>query len=203
MAKRRNVRKKKKNHGGAILAAFIIFIMVGSGIGFVMIGNPSPGDDGTYDEHSFYRDQTGNYWVTEHQGRILRFHNLPSMVEDLQLEQEPVRDIGGAGNIMITFNPDDENIQFIESIRMELEDEFQVNLGKQVVAGITTNSTLYQNFPVIDCGDADANNIVIKMKSSDDEEMIYEGNCLELRGSSGHSFYRLKDRLIYSLTGIM
>lgn len=212
MGKRKPKKKQKpvqriKNFfsPGAALALFVIFIMVGSTIGYVMMG-PSPGAGGRgnieYEDHVFSMTTEG-YWVTEYQNSQLRFHNLPGAVENIDLPQQAIENIAGAEFITITFHPEDDHIEFIESSRFELEEQIGRKLGMMTQTGVIENVTPYEDVPVMSCEDATVQNPVIEIRTGEEKEISFENNCLKLVGETGPSLHRMKDRLIYSLTGII
>ncbi|MFW6383637.1 MAG: hypothetical protein ACOCZQ_03250 [Nanoarchaeota archaeon] len=203
--KKKPAKKKKIFAPGSALALFVIFIMIGSAIGFVMLGSPTGGEeqgDRVYEDYVFSMTQDG-LWVTEYENRHLRFHNLPNAVESIEIPREAIESILNAGTITLTFHPEDENIKFIEGTRMELEDQLQRELGIMVQTGVLENVEPYEEIPVIDCENATPQNVVIKMQTKDEQEISYENNCLQLNSNVGNSFYKMKDRLVYTLTGII
>ena len=202
--KKKTEKKRKIFTPGSALALFVIFIMVGSAIGFVMMGSPTGGRQGdrVYEDYAFSMTQ-GGYWITEYENRYLRFHNLPGEVKNIELPDDAIESISNAGLVTLTFHPEDDNIEFIESTRMELEEQLQRELGIMVQAGVLENVTPYEDMSVVDCESANPQNIVIKMETKDEQSISFENNCLHLKGHTGNSFYRMKDRLVYTLTGII
>ncbi|MGM5482255.1 MAG: hypothetical protein ACQESF_02225 [Nanobdellota archaeon] len=202
MAGIRGKKKKKPLIGSnSMIGIFIIVLMVGSGMGLMLGRSPSSTNAAEYNGYTFKRD--GAYWSTDYNGNKISFRYLPSSVENISIQKSTTNTIKSSQGFFITFDPDDTHIESLEVARLQMERTFGQKLGKYVGVGVTQNTSSYNKFPKITCSNATSKIPVIYMKSSSDTNIDFADNCLKINFASPAEVFALKDRLIYSVTGII
>lgn len=190
------VRKEKKNKGGIILASFIALIMVGSILGIVMSDRRS--NQFKYKDIKFRQDSNG--WSTVINNQKLIFDYFPADVEQIELSQDIIAaltqrpEIDTTSKINDTFSEEIALAQYNMALTLS-------NLNIYIRQGFTTNNTF--NLPILTCKDATAAVPIIYFEQSNQTKITLEKNCIIAEARNNIDILRIKDRLIYSLLGII
>lgn len=189
--------KKDNTKRNKIIWTVIIVVLMSSSIfGYAMFGAE---EQTTYNKFKFTKTQAG--WQTKINKEIIQFYFHPSEVENLNLSSDIIDVIRDKSMIYLTFNPDEEELGFIDLARFDLANIFLNNLDIYTESATTKNST--PNFPIIDCSDATDSIPVLKLMLSNSTEFEKQDNCILLKARTGQDILALKDRLLYSLLGVM
>ena len=190
------VRKEKKNRMGAILAFFIAFIMVGSILGYVMMDGGE--NRFKYKDIKFTQDQGG--WSTIINNRKITFDYLPPDVEQINLTSDIITTLINKPEIDTTSLVNDT---FSEEIALAQYNMNLVlkNLNVYLRRGFTTANIF--NLSVITCEDATFAVPVVYFKQSNQTKIDLDDNCIIAEARNNIDVLRIKDRLLYSMFGII
>ena len=189
--------KKKRLNKNAVMALFIVLIMTSSILGFVWTNITT--DNYTYKGHKFKLQ--GDSFTLTINGQKINTNYLPTEIEHIQVSEEVKTKIKGAPMFYLSFNPESENIEYIDRTRFELTNEIQ-KTNIYAISGKTINSTSY-NLPIITCENATAYVPVILLKDSNTTEFSLKDDCIIAESSSKEGFIALKDIIIYTIFNII
>ena len=196
---KREEPKKEGLSKQAILTIFLGALMVLSVFGIMFGSYSSGGEKLEYGEQTFKRTDTG--WSTEIDGERVEFTYFPSDLEELNISKDVVDKLLDSKVAYVTFNPSSENVQNLELMRFELQKSFSQLFGTYMMLGITEPSDVYAQ-PLIDCTNATAKTPVISIVESNMTNAFIDGDCIVLE-TEEYSVIALKDRLLYSMLGII
>ncbi len=189
------MRKEKKQRWGTVLVAFIAFIMISSVIGFLYGGEI---DTFKYKDLKFKR--TGIEWFTTINDKQLKFDYFPTEVEQINLSDEITTlllnkpEIDTTSKINDTFSEEIALAQYNMALTLS-------SLNIYARRGFTTNNTF--NLPIITCNDSTSAVPVIHFRQSNETKIILENNCIIAEARTNFDILRIKDRLLYSILGII
>jgi len=191
-------RKKKQSifNKKTFLGAFIVGIMVLSGLGYMMGDSESPT---SYKGHKF--SQQGDLWVTEIDNKLFGFLNHPDDIDHINVSDEAMNRLKTAKFVYIVFDPDSEIVSSIEVARMQMEKEL-FDLGIFPVSAITMNSSLY-DLPLITCANATEMIPVLYFIQDEASGVSFENNCVIASAIDDYDIPILKERLMYGIYGII
>ena len=186
------MRKKKENKTPqVILVAFIAFIMVTSVIGFIWSGSPKV----RYNGFSF--EQTPEGYYTEVGGKRVDFYYLPSDVESISVPDGALAKLENTAQIDMTSSYNDTNNEAIALVMYEISRALD---GLYVRQGFTEENP-YEK-PVITCNETGPVPVVHLMTSSENDISVKD-NCITIEARDPRNFIIIKDRILYSLLGII
>ena len=188
------MRKKheKKNKIGIWVIILIVVLMLTSTIGYVFKG----GSKEKYNGFSFSRVNDGR-WYTRINGRQMSFNYFPEELESINLSNEVIDRIKTTNMVYFTHDPENRYSGDIALLKEMFWPYFQIYAD----GGLTVNNTL--GLPVVGCDNATNTLPVIYFKESNQTGFYLDNNCIICELRSGEDFTALKERLLYSLFGIM
>lgn len=188
-------RKEKKSKWGAILVFFIAFIMISSVIGFLYGGQRN---QFKYKDLKFTRTQ--NQWTTIINNQKLIFDYFPAEVEQINLSSDIITsllnkpEIDTTSQINDTFSEEIALAQFNMALTLNI-------LNVYIRRGFTTNNTF--DLPIITCEDATIAIPILYFKQSNQTKITLENNCIIAEARDNFDILRIKDRMLYSMLGII
>jgi len=188
------MRKKheKKNKIGIWVIIFIVVIMLTSTIGYVFKG----GSKEKYNDFSFSRTDDGR-WYTKINGKQLAFNYFPADLEAINLSTNIVDKIKTTNMIYFTHDPKNRYSGDIALLKEIFWPYFQI----YAEIGLTEKNDF--GLPLIDCNNATSAVPVIYITESNQTGFYIDNNCIVCEINSGEDFIAIKERLLYSLFGIM
>ena len=194
--KRSSRRERNKN---VLISIIIAGIMISSILGFIYGRDTTEnGFEYKINNKTYYFGKLYNkYYLDVNNDRIF-FYNLPDQI-DINLSSDIVQKIKNAQMFYITFDPEQEELGYIDLARFELSEEFYKN-NIYIINAVTINSTIY-NLPVIDCENATMFVPVIKLIVDKKTNLTVDNNCIIFRGKS-LDFVKFRDLLVYKLYGV-
>ena len=177
---------------------FVAGIMVSSVFGVIFFGFNSAEQKVGYNGYSFTRKQ--DQWMARLDKQAYYFHYLPTEVESIDLASGVIVTLSNRVQVDLTSDINDTSNETISATMYYLAQEI-AREDVYLRAGFTTN-TIY-DLPVISCEDATLSVPVIYVLSSNITSIEREGDCVKVKAKSDIDFLRAKDRLLYSLLGIM
>ena len=190
------MRKKKENKKfNVIMAIFIAVLMVGSIAGYLWTGDNTSLD---YNDHSF--KIKGEQLITEVDNQNYYFYYHPTDLISLNISDAAKQKLVNSEMIYLTFDPYTEKIEYVETARFDLTNEF-LKTGKVMLNGQTKESEY--NLPLIDCNNATEFTPVIYFRQGNKTEIYNQGDCIIAEASFEQAFIALKDRIMYTVLGIL
>ncbi len=189
------MRKEKKSKLGAVLVFFIAFIMVSSIIGFIYGGER---DTFKYKDIKFTRTQ--NEWSAVINNRKMVFNYFPAEVEGVNVSSDVITALLNKPEIDTTSETDD---MFAEEIALAQYNMALTlnNFNIYMRRGFTTNNTF--DLPIITCENATVVVPIIYFEHSNETRVSIENNCVIAEARNNFDVLRIKDRLLYSILGII
>jgi len=206
MSKKKFKRKQQKDYSWAF-AALILFLMIGSVFGFITFYNTDSAN--SIERYNGYVIQNvEGRWVLNLEGQEFYFYNHPLVLEGINFDFSVADELMDNNPIFVTFDPVEEMLGFIDQIRLDL------SLGLNAISAIANESTYYPNLEVVTCSDVDGSinqgnetlnfqRNIIYLKYGNNTGIRVEDSCVIIEGRSSTDFAELKDRLIYTLYGVM
>lgn len=191
-------RKEKKQRSGTIFAFVIAFIMIFSVVGYV--GLERQNSQFKYNGIKFTQDTNSRAWSTIINERQLTFDYFPSEVEYINLSSEidsslsNKPEVDTTSEINDTFSEEIALAQYNMALTMN-------SLNIYLRRGFAENSTF--NLPIITCRDATPAVPVIYFKQSNETKVTLENSCIIAEARNSIEILRIKDRLLYSMLGII
>ncbi|MBN2458070.1 hypothetical protein JXB31_02980 [Candidatus Woesearchaeota archaeon] len=200
MRRKRKEKKKSLLNKQNIVGLIIVVIMISSVLGFMI--NENSGNQSTdYNDHEF--TQQNGYWYTSYNSNSIRLRFHPDALDSIFLSYESSAAIRDSMMTYLTFDPDDKNIEYIEQVRLELEQEMPKLFNTYIMTGVTNTDGSYGALPMISCSNATASVPVIYLASSDEDSFSYNSNCLIVSATTGNNILMMKDRLVLGLADII
>jgi hypothetical protein len=189
------MRKEKKSKWGAVLVFFIAFIMISSIVGFIYSGN-----EGQFKYNGIKFIQVYNQWRTTINHKQLTFDYFPSDVEQIELTSDITTALLNKPEIDITSELNDTFSEEIALANYNMALTLN-NMNIYLRSGFTTNNTF--NMPILTCKDATSAVPIIYFKQSNQTKITLENNCVIAEAKNNIDILRIKDRLLYSMLGII
>lgn len=193
------MKKKQKDNKkfGALMAVFIAVLMIGSIVGFMW-----QGDDESNLNYGDYKFKiVGSKITTEINDVNYFFDYHPTDLISLNTSEDAKKSLIESEMVYLTFNPESKGITGIESTRFDLTQEF-VKTGKIILNGQTQKSDVY-NHPIITCENATEFVPVIYLKEGEETQIYMEGNCIVAEAEFEQAFLALKDKMMYTILGVL
>jgi len=190
------MKKEKKSKSGVIMALVIAFLMVGSILGYVSIGRQE--SQVKYKDIKFKQNPTNNVWYTTINNQRLAFDFLPLEVEQIELQGSTTvlnkPQIDTTSKINDTFAEEIALAQY--NLALTLSD-----LNIYVRRGFTTDNIF--NTTIFTCKDATPAVPILYFKQSNQTKITIEDNCIIAEARNSIDILRIKDRLLYSMLGVI
>jgi hypothetical protein len=183
------------------MGILIIILMVGSVFGVMFYGFSNDQSSFNYNGYKFKVLQ--NRFSTKIDGNQIYVYTHPEDIKNMNYSKEISDKLVSSQAFVMSFDPNDPNIQVIELLRVEISDLIaQGSIEKFIVPAMTNTSEEY-NLPIITCKNATQTQPVILIKTSDSAQGSLEGNCIIFDTEFPTDILRVRDYLVLSLTGIL
>ncbi|MGB9748450.1 MAG: hypothetical protein ACP5OZ_00095 [Candidatus Woesearchaeota archaeon] len=198
---RSEVAKRKKTN--LISALLLAFLMITSIAGYM--SNRNPVNVLRYNNFVFRQEQDnyGNLrWYSKIEGKQFVFDYNPKVLENINLSPV-IRDrILSSKYVIITFQPSDRfTMNYFDRARYDFGSALYEK-GINAASAIANSSDEY-NLPIITCANSTQQTPVIYMFKGNKTEIRMESDCIVLECSENYEILALKDRLLYSILGVM
>ncbi len=185
-------KHKEKDKKGIALVLFIAFIMLTSTIGYVFKGDSKE----KYNDFSFSIGDDQR-WHTKINGMQISFKYFPADLEKINLSTEIVNKIKNTNMIYFTHNPENYYSGDIALLKETFWPYFKI----YAEIGLTEKNDF--GLPLIDCNNATFAAPVIYISESNQTDFYIDNDCIVFEINSGEDFIAIKERLLYSLFGVM
>ena len=180
------------------LVYLIAFIMIGSTFGVIFFGFSSGTGSVKYNDFKFVNK--GSFWSTKVNGMGALFTYFPTEIESINVSADISSRLKDRIEIDIT---SDYNDNYAESFALA---QYQMGLVLNNFRMFTRNGFAGKNpsnFTIITCKDATNFVPVIYFKSGNETNIFLEDNCIIAEAATKADVIRVKDRLVYSILGVM
>lgn len=191
-------RHKRRN---AIIALFIVGIMVFSSLAYVMVDNAGQ-QQMEYGDYEFeYRDLGGGagVLVTEIEGQEVEFQNLPIQVDYLPVDANAVRLLKDSQQIALASDP---TLELADAAMIDYA-RLQLSLAVPKAFNAMTKEDDRYTLPVLTCDQASAQMPVLLFANTNETASVTtQGACIIVNGRE-RDLMRAKDRLIFEYYDIL
>ena len=187
-------KKKDSKRLQTIMMGFIAFIMVTSIMGFVWKGGTNKV---MYNDVPFVQEPTG--WSANINGQKILFNYHPEEVEFINISPAIIQRLHTL-ELDTTYDLNDTYAEYIAKVQYTLELGLN-NFDIFIVRGFTTENEF--NKPIITCNNATPYVPVLYFKKSNQTKISLEDNCIIVEAYRGQDLIRIKDRLLYTIFGVM
>jgi hypothetical protein len=133
-------------------------------------------------------------------GDEVEFFFLPSEINYISIPPEVTARIFGSPSIIITYNPNDQDLTYQDGLRYQLNSDL-IKLGKYVQNGVT-ESRPDVPLPIFTCDNATGTQTVVLLRTANKTNIYESGDCITIE-SFGTDYYKIRDRIAYYLYGFM
>jgi len=190
---------KKKFDLSKFMVYFIAFVLISSVFGIIFSGYNQTSTTLTYNGHKFTREN--NFWSARIEGTKIMFDYFPDQVNDINLSSEAVDMLKNSAQVDFTYDTEDELKEIIALVQFSLEQLLDEYFDIYLRKGFTTENEF--GFPIIECSDEGSSVPALYFKSSNVTKISLKGSCIVAEAKNDFDFIRIKDRILYSLLGII
>ncbi len=187
----------KKN----IMSLIIVFLMISSVLA-IWQGSQSSSSNTIepYNDHDITFTDEG-FFIESDYGDI-QGYSYPSSLEAISFDAALVQYLRSSSQVIVLFDPNDSNLEYVEILRSDFAvDDFPA-LVQEVSFALTTNSSLY-SYPVLDCASTPLPTLYIHTANVTSPRIYQDSGCVVLEAARWEDLFKLKDRVVYTLAGIM
>jgi hypothetical protein len=185
----------KKN----IMSLIIVFLMVSS-ILAIWQGSQDSNALPSYNDHDVSLD--GDKYKIESDYGAIYGYSYPTALESIALDPAFVQYLSSSSNILLLFDPVDPLLPYIEVLRKELALEDLPLFSKTASFGITDVDDSY-SYPIVSCATTTEPALFLQTDNMTTTRIYQDGGCIVLQAQTWQELVYLKDRVVYTLAGIM
>ena len=186
--------KDNSNKSRLLMALIIIFLMVFSVLGFVVV-RETEGERIQYKQKTF--SKANDKWLTYIDNKPLVISSSPKDLEQIQTPKVFLNDLNSAQKIYISKNYK-ETANYMQ---IELFGNLQQFLNTPLINSCSEENEQCPNIPIKTCKDATVQQKVILFKQSQEQEIFYTENCLIIQGNNQEITKKIDKLLLNILIG--
>jgi hypothetical protein len=198
-AKDKMPEKKKGVSKAVILTLIIGGVMLLSTFAIMFSGYNSGQDTVPYGDYTFKRTTGG--WMIKVDGKEAKFGYHPADLENINLSSDITKKLAESKVLYVTFNPNTKHVDRFELARFELGQSLIEFFNIYSMPGITENNSAYKQ-NMVTCANATSTVPVISLVEGNETKISMENDCVTLEADQ-YVIGALKDRLLYSMLGVM
>ena len=193
-------REEKKQRMIKIILGLVTAFLMASSI--LMFAGGGSNNAYEYNKYRFIRKN--NMWYTKINGREIQFYNFPGSIVNISVPKLAKSRIFSSNYTMITFNPNctKQMQQAMDLTRFDLTNAL-FSMGVKVGQGTTEENPTYKNLQVITCNQSSTYIPVIKLTQGNETKIFMNNTCIIVEAQTPMDMITLRDRLLYSLYGII
>ncbi|MEM4263786.1 MAG: hypothetical protein QW666_02735 [Candidatus Woesearchaeota archaeon] len=184
-----------------MVSIFIVAIMVLSTFGFMLSYETSGGQKQEYNGHKLIITEQGI--KAKINDKDLYFTYFPTQLEDINMTSNIKDVLKNMKMITITYNPDSEWAEAMAEIQYQAEQTIPEYTDIYVARGVTKAKENEYTIPEVTCNNATAGAPVLELADGNSTEMIQKENCIIATAESENDFYKVYERILYTILGIM
>lgn len=184
-----------------LISLFIVFVMVLSTFGFIFSYQTGGGEKQEYNGHKLTITEQGT--MAKIGGKKIYFNNFPTQLEDINMST-PLKDaLKNAKMLTITYNPGEDWAEAMADVQYQAEQSLPEYTEIYVARGVTNAKDFNYTLQEITCKNATAGAPVLELKEGNETEIALKGSCIVASAKSENDFYRIYERILYVILGIM
>lgn len=178
----------------------MIILMVFSVFGAI-VGSMTPKNTLKYKEYKFTESQLGYSVRIDKQTYVL--DSFPEYLEDIPVDERAIDILNNTRFVWFTYDPKQAIVADIAGVELTMINTFESWFEIYSNHGMTTENDY--NISVITCRNATPTQPVIEFRETQNTTGIrLEGpGCIVMEADYGNNMIRLKDRVLYSMLGVM
>lgn len=184
-----------------LISLFIVFVMVLSTFGFILSYQTGGGQREEYNGHKLTITEQGT--KVKFNGKSIYFNNFPTQLEDINMSAELKDILKNAKMLTVVYNPGEEWAEAMAEVQYQAEQSLPKYTEIYVARGVTNAKDFNYTLPEFTCKNATAGAPVLKLQEGNETEIILQNNCIIASAESENDFYRIYERILYVLVGIM
>ncbi len=184
-----------------LMTYFIVILMMGSAMGFVMTYNFGGSNVTYYDGHRI-RQGPQSYEVA-YEGEDLEFFHMPQELLSLDVPDGAMSALASSSHFTVSRHPNITDTGETDYAMFVLFD-YLSRIDKIVGVG-TLEEDLTRDFNVISCEDSTIQSPVVAFKEAEENEVTFdeENGCIEVHSADVIHRIRVAERMTYELLGII
>jgi hypothetical protein len=194
----KKLRNKIRQRQGLWISVFIAFIMIFSAFGVMFYGFTDSGTNLKYGDYSFTATQSG--FFVKVAGKQYLFSHFAGDVSSINLTAGSTEYLKSTKMVYLTYYPNQSAVQEIAAAEFQVQKDLS-EFGIYGAPAFTVQNDY--GLPVISCRNATVYVPVIEFKESNVTEIAASKYCLVLSAAYSDDFSKLRDRLLYSMLGII
>lgn len=204
MAKRSKQRGTTRKQGlripfkpsfGSFMVLFIIVLMVGSTVAFIVLFYGAGGSGQNYDGVTFKVDQNINGYSFKFDGSTNYAWDLPPDVADVNVPSGFVSALDNTSRVTIARSSVQDQYLAVATYYLS---ESLIKTGRFSVSQALTDGA-----SAVNCSDASAQNPMILFRSADTSNLTYSGYCLTVDYGTQQDILRYRDAILFHALGIL
>jgi hypothetical protein len=184
-----------------LISLFIVFVMVLSTFGFILSYQTGGGQREEYNGHKLTITDQGT--MVKLDGKKIYFSNFPTQLEDINMSSELKDALKNAKMLTITYNPGEEWAEAMADVQYQAEQSLPEYTEIYVARGVTNAKDFNYTLPEFTCKNATSGAPVLNLQEGNETELVLKNNCIIASAKSENDFYRMYERILYAILGIM
>lgn len=185
-----------------MVSIFIVAIMVLSTFGFILsYETGGGGQKQEYKGHKLIITEQGT--KTKINDKSLYFTYFPTQLEDINISTTLKDTLKSMKMITITYDPSAEWAGTMADIQYQAEQTIPEYTDIYIARGVTKAEGSDYTIPEITCKNATTGAPVLELIEGNATEITQKGNCIIATADSENDFYRIYERILYLLVGLM
>lgn len=191
-----NKKKQREQYTRTIVVIITVIFILSSIAGIVLYRN-DPREEFSIQGVKFR--QEGDHYIANINKNDVIVYTLPGEASYINISSAILNKIKNSKMIYLTFDPEQDDLTYVDFIRFELTEElFENNIFP--ISGTLRESPLYQ-LPVVDCENATIYTPVIEFRVENKTNIYEEDNCIYIQ-AKGPEFIIIRDKIIFGLYGL-
>ena len=184
-----------------IMSYFIVFMMLGSVLGFVLSERMSSPDRMTY--NGFRIEVVGNRFILDFNRQKLEFLFPPIELEFFPVPEGVIENLVRVNYFTLSYDPNMQDNGELGYLRHVLF-EYSYLVNTLVGFGVTEDSIIFDGFNIVTCEDSTLDSPVLVFRDGEDDISFDENNgCVVVTSSGAMHRVQFTEKLIYHILGIM
>ncbi|MFW6230639.1 MAG: hypothetical protein ACOC32_01300 [Nanoarchaeota archaeon] len=186
-----------------MMTLFIVVMLLGSVLGFVLTSGTNATNVTHYNGYKVQLVQNG--YLIFYEDQQLNFFFSPQELESFNISDEVETALTVPPYIILSFDPDIEDVQTMENIRYNIFQHYQ-EAGKVVGFGMSEpNILLEDQFDVITCANSSASTPVIVMEDGERNTIEFDQatSCVTVTSQDVAHRMRFYEAISYRILGII
>ena len=185
-----------------MMTYFIVFLMLGSVLGFVL--SDSAGNPNRLTYNGYRIDVMPNRYILNYEREKLEFVFSPFEAEMIIIPPELIDNLRAVPYFTISYDPnmvDSGELSYIRS----MVSQYSYLKDKLVGFAITEDSFMYDGISILNCDNSTRTSPIIVYQDSNEDNIQYnpETGCIIVSSSNVNHRVQFSERIVYEILGVM